>query len=112
MNNNKKQQLSYQIRKNRVKKAIMKGGNTPRLSVFKSEKYLYAQIIDDLNGVTICQSSNIHHPKTTAEVIGADLSKKAQANKITKVVFDRGKNSYHGKIKVLADSARKAGLIF
>ncbi len=94
----------------------------PRLCVFRSNNHIYAQVIDDINGVTLCSSStmqkdikekltstsNVEAAKTVGEAVG----KKAAALGVTAVVFDRGGYIYHGKVKALADAAREAGLQF
>lgn len=80
-----------------------------RLSVFRSNKYIYAQIIDDKKGVTLVSASG---DKTEAAKVGEELAKEAKAKKIVKVVFDRGEYKYHGQVKALADGARKGGLSF
>ncbi|MCX6816918.1 MAG: 50S ribosomal protein L18 [Candidatus Beckwithbacteria bacterium] len=79
----------------------------PRLTVFRSLKHLYAQIIDDDKGVTLAAASG-----SDPDSIGATLAKTALAKKIKAVVFDRGPYQYHGRIKALAEAARKAGLNF
>ncbi|MCL1944251.1 MAG: 50S ribosomal protein L18 [Firmicutes bacterium] len=91
----------------------------PRLSVYRSSQHIYAQIIDDIAGVTLVSSSTIAkgiklegNKTQEADIVGQDLAKKAIAKGITKVVFDRGGYLYHGRIKSLADGARKGGLIF
>ena len=89
----------------------------PRLSVFRSAKHIYAQIIDDVKGVTLVSAStlnvNAEGTKTdAAKAVGEAVAKKALDAGITKVVFDRGGNIYHGRIKALAEGAREAGLDF
>lgn len=89
----------------------------PRLAVFRSAKHIYAQIIDDVKGVTLVSAStlnvNAEGTKTdAAKVVGEAVAKKALDAGITKVVFDRGGNIYHGRIKALAEGAREAGLDF
>ncbi|MFN5250786.1 MAG: 50S ribosomal protein L18 [Bacteroidota bacterium] len=92
----------------------------PRLSVFRSNKDIYAQIIDDTNGTTICSASSrdkeIAADKVTkvavASIVGKKLAEKAVAAGITSVVFDRGGYLYHGRVKSLADGAREGGLQF
>jgi len=90
----------------------------PRLTVFRSNKYISAQIIDDTKGITLVSSTSktLKLKKSTktkdAIAVGADLASKALKQKITHVVFDRGSYHYHGRIKSLADSARKQGLKF
>ena len=89
----------------------------PRLAVFRSAKHIYAQIIDDVKGVTLVSAStlnvNAEGTKTDAAMsVGEAVAKKALDAGITKVVFDRGGNIYHGRIKALAEGAREAGLDF
>lgn len=89
----------------------------PRLAVFRSAKHIYAQIIDDVKGVTLVSAStlnvNAEGTKTdAAKAVGEAVAKKALDTGITKVVFDRGGNIYHGRIKALAEGAREAGLDF
>lgn len=89
----------------------------PRLAVFRSARHIYAQIIDDVKGVTLVSAStlnvNAEGTKTdAAKAVGEAVAKKALDAGITKVVFDRGGNIYHGRIKALAEGAREAGLDF
>ena len=89
----------------------------PRLAVFRSAKHIYAQIIDDVKGVTLVSASTLNveaeGAKTdAAKAVGEAVAKKALDAGITKVVFDRGGNIYHGRIKALAEGAREAGLDF
>lgn len=89
----------------------------PRLAVFRSTKHIYAQIIDDTKGVTLVSASTLNvkaeGTKTDeAKAVGLAIGKKALEAGITKVVFDRGGNIYHGRIKALAEGAREAGLDF
>lgn len=89
----------------------------PRLAVFRSAKHIYAQIIDDTKGITLCSASTLtvetEGTKTdAAKAVGAAVAQKALEAGITKVVFDRGGNIYHGRIKALAEGAREAGLEF
>lgn len=90
----------------------------PRLSVFKSSQHIYAQLVDDdLNAKTLVSASSLElKAKTvktmTATEVGKLIAKKAIAKKIEKVVFDRSGFKYHGRIKALAEAARKAGLHF
>ena len=94
----------------------------PRLSVFKSNKYIYAQIIDDVKGHTICSASTMDKEpakdlKSTsnidaAKAVGTQLAKNALEKGIDTVVFDRSGYIYHGKVQALADAAREAGLKF
>ena len=89
----------------------------PRLAVFRSAKHIYAKIIDDVKGVTLVSASTLNveaeGTKTdAAKAVGEAVAKKALDAGITKVVFDRGGNIYHGRIKALAEGAREAGLDF
>lgn len=90
----------------------------PRLSVFRSGKHIYAQIIDDLTGKTIvAESSRLAQEKKLtktqkAELVGESLAKKAILKKIKKIVFDRRDYQFHGRVKALAEGARKGGLDF
>lgn len=91
----------------------------PRLSVFRSNKFIYAQLIDDVNGVTLASSSSAQvdgdstENKVNASAhVGRDIAAKALASGITEVVFDRGGYLYHGRVKSLAEGAREAGLKF
>ena len=96
-------------RKLRVRSKIFGTAKRPRLSVFRSNKSLYAQVIDDEKGITLASAKGI---KTTGEKIGGELAKKAIAKKIKKVVFDRNGFRFHGRVKSLAEGARKGGLEF
>ncbi|WP_251182820.1 50S ribosomal protein L18 [Anaerocaecibacter muris] len=92
----------------------------PRLAVYRSTSHIYAQVIDDVKGVTLCSSSTLvkganldGKTKTQqAEFVGGDVAAKAKKNGITEVVFDRGGYLYTGRVKALADAARAAGLKF
>jgi large subunit ribosomal protein L18 len=88
----------------------------PRLSVFKSNKFIYAQLIDDVSGKTLCSASDIKDAKGTkterAISIGAEIAEKAQKQNITSIVFDRGGFRFTGRVKALATSAREKGLVF
>lgn len=89
----------------------------PRLAVFRSSQHMYAQIIDDTEGKTLVAASTLEvkvdGTKTdAAKAVGEAVAKKALEKGIDKVVFDRGGNLYHGRIKALADGAREAGLDF
>ncbi|GEM48620.1 50S ribosomal protein L18 [Deinococcus cellulosilyticus] len=100
---------------NRAK--IKQVSDRPRLSVFRSSKYIYAQIIDDKNGVTLAQVAskalNVEGTKTdAAAAVGKALAEAALAKGVKQVVFDRGSYKYHGRVKALADAAREGGLEF
>ncbi len=107
MNTSQSKQLKIARRHKRIRSTISGTSERPRLSVFKSHKYLYAQIIDDTKGHTLVQAQS-----DDAKTVGVEIAKKAQALKINKVVFDRGGYLYTGKIKLIADSAREGGLQF
>lgn len=117
-NKTDKKAVSRFKKKMRVRKKILGTSERPRLSVFKSTSHLYAQIIDDVSGKTLAACSTVEEKmsgaknKEAAKKIGAELAKRAQAKKVSQVVFDRNGYRYHGKIKELADSAREAGLKF
>ncbi|HEY4474240.1 MAG TPA: 50S ribosomal protein L18 [Candidatus Paceibacterota bacterium] len=100
----------------RIRATIYGTAERPRLSVFRSNKYLYAQIIDDEKGVTLASAdSKVAKGKgmvADAKIVGAQIAKAAIALGVRKVVFDRGGFGYAGVIRMLADSAREAGLQF
>ncbi|MBI9056412.1 MAG: 50S ribosomal protein L18 [Labilibaculum sp.] len=106
--------------KRRIRKSIAGTAERPRMSVFRSNKQISVQIIDDLSGKTLLATSSlikeIAEKKSTkleqAELVGAAIAEKAVAAGITGVVFDRNGYLYHGRIKSLADAARKSGLKF
>nr|YP_009546670.1 ribosomal protein L18 [Gelidium kathyanniae]AYO28018.1 ribosomal protein L18 [Gelidium kathyanniae] len=105
-----------------MKKKIKGTPQRPRLYVFKSNKHIYAQIIDDINCRILFSSSSICKEfKTkiksganceTANIIGQNIAVKSKKQGINQIIFDRGKKLYHGRIKAVADAARKEGLIF
>ena len=89
----------------------------PRLAVFRSNRYMYAQLIDDVKGITLVSASDLGvSSKITkvesAKLVGKKLAENAKAKNITTVVFDRGGFSYRGRVQALADAARVAGLAF
>jgi large subunit ribosomal protein L18 len=115
----KKKQVARDRRHRRVRKKVQGTPDRPRLAVFRSSRHIVAQVIDDIAGVTIAAAST--HEKDfegyggntdAAARIGALAAERAQAAGVTKVVFDRGGNRYHGRVKALADAARDAGLEF
>ena len=107
-------------RKQRVRYKTKRISKRNRLSVFRSNNHLYAQLIDDVRGLTLASSSSIEKSikdknlsrKETAELVGKSIAKKIISKGIDKVAFDRGKYKYHGLIKILADAARVEGLNF
>ncbi len=98
------------------------GGSRPRLSVFRSGKHIYAQVIDDLQGTTLASASSVDKDLRATVKTGADKSAASEVGKliaeravkagIKDVVFDRGGYKYHGRVKALAEAAREAGLSF
>jgi large subunit ribosomal protein L18 len=115
----KKKQLGRDRRHRRVRKKVIGTAERPRLAVFRSSKHIVAQVIDDDVGFTIAAAST--HEKDfdgyggnveAAKKVGALAAERAKAAGIERVVFDRGGNRYHGRVKALADAARDAGLDF
>ncbi len=113
----------YGRRQGRVRRQLQKRKNSrPRLSVFRSSKHIYAQLIDDVAGNTIVSASSLDKDlreglktgadKDAAAKVGELVAKRAVAAGVTEVVFDRGGYRYHGRVKALADSARESGLSF
>jgi len=110
----RRKRLRYQLR--------IKGGGRPRLSVFRSGRHIYAQVIDDAQGRTLAAASSLEKEmreglrtgadKQAAAVVGKKVAERALAAGVTKVVFDRGPYLYHGRVKALADAAREGGLSF
>lgn len=104
----------------RVRKKISGTPERPRLSVYRSEKNIYAQIIDDVNSVTLVSASSLDKAldvksggnKEAAKMVGELVAKKALEKGISEVVFDRGGYVYHGRVQTLAEAAREAGLKF
>jgi large subunit ribosomal protein L18 len=112
-------QKRYERRKMRVKSGMFGTESRPRLTVFRSNQHIYAQIVDDTKNKTVVSASDAKKgasgkiTKTeSASAIGEELAKKAIAAKIKAVVFDRNGFKYHGRVKALADGARKGGLEF
>lgn len=120
----KKETKNKLRQRRRIKVRVKVNGTTerPRLSVYKGNQNIYAQIIDDSKGVTLVSASSISPQLKgeiknggnveAAKVVGAAIGKLALENGIEKVVFDRGGYAYHGRVKALADAAREAGLDF
>ena len=103
------------IRHVRVRKQIIGTKDIPRLNVFRSNKNIYAQLIDDTTGTTLASASSMNIEGNNIEVatkVGELIAKEAKKIKVTKVVFDRGGYLYHGRVKALADAARENGLEF
>lgn len=108
----------YEFRKLRVRNRIRNVTDNPRLSVYRSLKHIYAQIIDDRQGKTLVAASSKDRGLAKASgvkaaaMVGEVLGKKATQQGISAVVFDRGGRTYHGRVKALAEGARQAGLKF
>ncbi|MBU5487259.1 50S ribosomal protein L18 [Clostridium sp. MSJ-8] len=103
----------------RVRKKVFGTPERPRLSVYRSEKNIYAQVIDDINSKTLVSASSLEKGfsanggnKEGAKAVGELIAKKALENGISEVVFDRGGYVYHGRVQQLAEAAREAGLKF
>ena len=99
----------------RIRYTLSGTADMPRLNVYRSNTNIYAQIIDDENGVTLASASSMKMKGNNTEVatkVGEAIAKEAKKAKITKVVFDRGGYLYHGRVKALADAARENGLEF
>jgi len=106
-------------RHKRVRGKITGTSDRPRLNVFRSEKHIYAQIIDDSKGETLCASSSLEKSfkgsganKEGAAEVGKQVAARAKKKGIEEVVFDRGGYIYHGRVKELAEAARESGLKF
>ena len=106
-------------RHHRVRKHLTGTATNPRLAVFRSNRYIYAQVIDDVQGVTVASASSQEDTlrsrtltKQTAAEVGKLVATRAKEAGVNAVVFDRGGYTYHGRIKALADAAREAGLDF
>jgi len=103
-----------------VRSKIIGTAERPRLTVFRSSKHIYAQLIDDITGVTLASASSREKGAATAyggnikasQVVGKKLAETALAKGVTKAAFDRGHYRYHGRIKALAEAAREGGLKF
>ncbi len=110
----RRERLRFQLRR--------KSGGRPRLSVFRSGKHIYAQVIDDAHGRTLAAASSLDTglrtelktgaDKSAAAAVGKLVAERALAAGVSAVVFDRGSYLYHGRVKALADAAREGGLAF
>jgi large subunit ribosomal protein L18 len=109
-------------RRNHVRRKVVGTAERPRLTVFRSSKHIYAQLIDDHNGVTLAAASSVTKELSSqvtyggnikaAQVVGKHIAEAAKGKGISLAAFDRGHYRYHGRIKALADAAREAGLKF
>ena len=103
----------------RIRKDIRGTADRPRLNVFRSNRYIYAQLIDDISGVTLAQANsyeaaveNAGNKTEQSAAVGKLLAERAKGAGIETVIFDRGGYLYHGRVKALADGAREGGLKF
>jgi len=120
----KNKRLQRVVRHRRVRKKISGTPKLPRLSVFRSNKHIYAQLIDDQSSITLISSSDLNlstiHKKSkermqrlnTAFKVGKILAQKAIKKNIKKIIFDRSGYNYHGRVKAFAEGAREGGLNF
>jgi large subunit ribosomal protein L18 len=103
-------------RKLRIRRKINGTAERPRLSVFRSAKHIYAQVVDDVTGKTLAHmstlSKDVKGPADEAKLVGKSIAASLKSKGITKIVFDRNGYLYHGRIKALAEAAREAGLTF
>ena len=122
MNKHKAKRIRFKRAQRRVRSKIFGTAERPRLSVHRTNANIYAQIIDDVTGNTLCSASTLD-PEfkalnkvasniEAAQFVGELVGKRAVEAKITEVVFDRGGRVYHGRVKAVADGARSAGLKF
>ena len=117
MNNQKQKLYKRSIRRKRVRSRVTGSEDRPRLSVFKANAHIYAQLIDDATGKTLASASSKEvkakgKKSDAAKEVGKILAAKALAKSIKAVKFDRGGFAYHGRVKALADGAREGGLEF
>ena len=109
--------VSRTKRHEKIRRTLSGTSETPRLCVFRSNTAIYAQLIDDVKGVTLASSSSLelklkNNNLEAASAVGKDIAGKAKKAKIKSVVFDRAGYLYHGRVKALADAARENGLEF
>ena len=117
-----KKQVRLQRRKYSIRKSVSGTTERPRLSVFRSDKHIYAQLVDDITGTTVAAAASTEKDVRgdlpnggnvkVAVLVGTAIADRAKAAGVTKVAFDRGGRMYHGRIKALADAARAGGLQF
>lgn len=122
MNSHKLKKVQRQRRQNRVRRKVIGSVERPRLTVFRSSKHIYAQLIDDLTGQTLASASSVSPDVRkdlayggnikAAQIVGKRLAEVAKERGISKAAFDRGHYRYHGRVKALADAAREGGLQF
>lgn len=114
--------LARRRRHLRVRKKLFGTADRPRLGVFRSQKHIYAQLVDDIKGITLCAASSLDPELRSSEGLGSTveaarrvgelIAKRALAAGIEEIVFDRGGYIYHGRVAALAAAAREAGLRF
>ena len=112
--------MKNSIRQNRTRYKLKKVTDRSRLSVFRSNNHIYAQIIDDKKGITLASASTMEKlirkdnqtKKELAGIVGAEIAKRSLQNGVKEVAFDKGRYKYHGLIKILAEAARAGGLNF
>ncbi|MHC4778542.1 MAG: 50S ribosomal protein L18 [Planctomycetota bacterium] len=122
MDPNKRKSRRRIRRQRRIRKKVIGTAEKPRLSVFRSLKHFYGQVIDDEKGHTILACSTLDKSikgqlgvggnREAAQIVGREIAKKALAAGLKKVAFDRGGFKFHGRIKAMAEAARKEGLVF
>jgi large subunit ribosomal protein L18 len=122
MNHEKTIRMQRQRRRFRVRNRIKADSTRPRLAVFRSHKHIYAQLVDDAQGRTLCAASTADKDlsgelkyggnKTAAQAVGKAIAERALAAGVKDVAFDRRDYQYHGRVAALADAAREAGLNF
>jgi large subunit ribosomal protein L18 len=115
-------QIRFERRKHSVRNSIFGTAERPRLTVFRSDKHIYAQVIDDAAGKTVVAVSSLQKDVRgdkpnggnilAAKAVGKAVAERAKAAGVTMVAFDRGGRQYHGRVKALADAAREGGLKF
>ena len=119
-----KKQMMRQRRRKRIRGRLAGSAERPRLAIHRTLQQIYAQVIDDTRGVTLCSADSLELARkgglgeakggavSGAKAVGAEIAKRAQAAGVTSVAFDRAGYRYHGRVKALADAAREAGLKF
>lgn len=123
MNRIQRKRERRRFARDRIRKRIAGTAERPRLAVFKSLRYIYAQVIDDDAGRTLAYASSLESAlrkelgrgtktKAAAKLVGEKLAERAKASGVERVVFDRGGYVYHGRLKALAEAAREKGLQF
>lgn len=120
MDKGKSRQMGRDRRRRRVRRKVRGVADRPRLSVFRSNRHIYVQIIDDNDGSTLVSASSLEkgldlEGKSKTEVaaeMGRIIARRAREKGLESVVFDRGGNLYHGRVRALADGAREGGLVF